>query len=238
MRTGGNPRRKEQTLLPEVPDGGAHRSGARESLEEQTDTLLDLFVGVQHHPPIRVVDQAHRQRAAQLAAPRLVEDAAAQTGSQHVQLRLTHRALETQQQAVVEVGRVVDTVLVEDERVGQGADLQQPVPVGRIASQPRHLQTEHDASVAEPDLGDQLLEALAIPRRGARQSQVGVDDDDALLRPAQSQGALAQGILALGTLAVFEDLSHRRLSHIQVGIAPQVTRGDLGVCLIDHIRTA
>ena len=182
------------------------------------------------------MDQAHRQRAAQLAAPRLVEDAAAQTGSQHVQLSLTHRALETQQQAVVEVGRVVDPVLVEDQRVGQGADLQQPVPVGRIAGQPRHLQTEHDASMAEPNLGDQLLEAFAIARRGARQSQVGVDD--ALLRPAQSQGALAQGILALGTLAVFEDLSHRRLSHIQVGIAPQVTGGDLGVCLIDHIRTA
>ena len=53
-----------------------------------------------------------------------------------MKLRLTHRALESQEQAIVEVARIVDAVLVEDQRLGEGTDLQEPVPVRRIASQP------------------------------------------------------------------------------------------------------
>ena len=133
---GREPRGEEQALLPEVLDGGAHGPGAGEGPEEQPYALLDLQVGIQHHLSVRGVDHAYRQRTAQLAAARLVEQAAAQTSPQHVQLRLAHGALQPQQQAVVEMGRVVDAILVENERVGEGADLQQPVPVGRIARQP------------------------------------------------------------------------------------------------------
>ena len=135
VSAGRKPRRKQQTLLAEVLDSGAHRAGAREGLEEQMHTLLDPLVGVEHHLPVGSVDEADRQRATQLAAPCLVEEAAPQTGSQHMQLRLAHRTLETQQQAVVEVGRIIDAVLIKDEGVREGADLQQPVPVGRIARQ-------------------------------------------------------------------------------------------------------
>jgi len=53
----------------------------------------------------------------QLATPRLVENAAAQPCVQHVQLGLAHRALEPEQQAVIETAWVVDAVLVEDQRV-------------------------------------------------------------------------------------------------------------------------
>ena len=42
---------------------------------------------------------------------------------------------ETEQQAVVEVTGVVQAVLVENERVGQRADLQQAVPIRRAAGQ-------------------------------------------------------------------------------------------------------
>ena len=58
------------------------------------------------------------------------------------------------------------------------ADLQQPVPVGRVARQARDLQPQHDPGAAHADLGDQLLEALAVHRRGARLAEIGVDDDD------------------------------------------------------------
>ena len=92
--------------------------------------------------------------------------------------------------------------------------------------------------MCEPDLGHQLLKAFAIAARGAGQPQVGVDDDNALLRPAQGHGTLTQSILALGAFPVFEDLPYRRLPHIQVGIAPQVIGGDFRVRLADHTRTA
>jgi hypothetical protein len=54
----------------------------------------------------------------------------------HVQLGFAHGPLEAEQQAVVEVRGIVDAILVEDEGVGERADLQQPVPVGRVAGEP------------------------------------------------------------------------------------------------------
>jgi len=51
--------------------------------------------------------------AVQLAPARLVQDAAAPAGSQHVQLGFAHRSLQAEEQAVVEVRRIVETVLIE-----------------------------------------------------------------------------------------------------------------------------
>ena len=216
-----------------------HRTGAGEGLEQQPHGLLDLLVGIEHHPPAGIVDQAHRQAAAQLAAARLVQEPAAQARPQHMQLRLAHRSLEAEQQPVVEVRRVVDPVLVQDQRVGQRADLEQPVPVGRVARQPRDLQPQHDPGAAQPDLGHQPLKAGAVHRRGPRLAEIRVDHDDALPRPAEGHGALAQRVLTLSALGVLDHLPHRRLPHVQVRLALEVTDGDLGVRIGRHgLRSA
>jgi hypothetical protein len=117
--------------------------------------------------PAGVVDQPDRERHLQLAAAGLGQLAAAQPRADEVQLGLRHGALEPEQQAVVEVGGVIEAVLVADQRVGQRADLQQPVPVGVVARQPGDLQAEHDPRVAQADRGHQVLEALAVGRRRA-----------------------------------------------------------------------
>ena len=139
---------KEQPLLPEKLDRGMERPGAGEGGKEQPHALLHLRVGVEDHPPGAVVHQAHRQPAAQLAAAGFVENAATQARPQDVQLRLAHRPLQPEQQAVVEVRRIVDAVFVEDQGVGQRADLEQAVPVGRVARQARDLQPQHDPGAA------------------------------------------------------------------------------------------
>jgi hypothetical protein len=121
---------------------------------------------------------------------------------QHMQFGLAHGALEPQQESVVEVSRVVHPVLIEDQRVGDGADLEQPMPVRRIARQARDFQPEHDPGVPDTDLGHQALEALAICRRSPGLSEVRVNHDDPLLRPSQGDCPLAQTVLALGALGV------------------------------------
>jgi hypothetical protein len=55
-------------------------------------------------PPLT---QADRQRKAQLSLLRLVKLAALEAPSQKMEFGLRHRSFETQQQAVVEVARVV-----------------------------------------------------------------------------------------------------------------------------------
>ena len=55
------------------------------------------------------------------------------------------------------LGRV-ETVFVEDERVGGGADLQQSMPVDVVSGKARYLEAEHDTGMAEADLGHQMAE--------------------------------------------------------------------------------
>ena len=105
-----------------------------------------------------------------------------------MQFGLAHGALEPEQQPVVEVGRVIEPVLVADQRARHGADLQQPVPVGVVAGQPGDLQAQHDPGAAHADLGDQTLEAFPVGGRGAGLALVGVDGDD---RSAGQPSAIA-----------------------------------------------
>ncbi len=53
-----------------------------------------------------------------------------------MKLHFRKGALHIQQQAVVKIGRIIDTILVKYQGVGNGADLQQSSPVSIVACQP------------------------------------------------------------------------------------------------------
>ena len=87
--------------------------------------------------------------------------------------------------------RVVDTVLVKNEGVGERADLEQTVPVGRVAGESRDLEPKDNPRTSHAHVGHQPLKTLPLHCRSTRQSEVGINDDDALCRPTQSHRALA-----------------------------------------------
>ena len=175
--------RKQKSSLTEGLDHATGRTNTAEGLEEELDTFLDLLIRVADRLLLGVVDEPDRQRAWQLAAARFVQDGALQTGPQHMQFGFAHRALQPEQKAVVEVGRVVNSIFIEDERIAERADLQQPMPVGAVPRQPGNLQAEHDARLSQTHLGYQLLEAFAIDGRGTGLPQIAVDDNDPLEGP-------------------------------------------------------
>jgi IstB-like ATP binding protein len=150
-----------------------------------------------------------------------------------VELRLAHRPLEAEEEAVVEVARVIQAVLVADERVGEGADLEQAVPVGRAAREAADLEAEHDPDLAEADRGDEAREALAVAV-GTRAPEIAVDHDDPVGRPAERDRSLAQRVLALGALGVLEHLAERALPDVQVRMTHEVAGADLAVLLRVH----
>jgi hypothetical protein len=45
--------------------------------------------------------------------------------------------------------------------------------------------------------------------------------------PAERHGAVAERILAFGALGILDDLSQRRLPHMEIRLAAQVTWGNL-----------
>src|SRR6266403_926859 len=88
-------------------------------------------------------------------------------------------------------------------------DLQQPMPVGRVARQSRYLQPQHDSGSSQADLGNQPLKALPVGGGSSRLSEIAVKDDDAILGPAQCDGLLAQSVLAFSAFAILEHLAQR-----------------------------
>jgi hypothetical protein len=104
---------------------------------------------------------------------------------QDVQLGFAHGALESQQQAIVVIGRVVDAILVGQQRAEDAAQLQELVPVLVRACQPAHLQAEDDTDMVQADLREQVLKAEAAFRRLAAAPLVFIDDFHPVLRPAQ-----------------------------------------------------
>ncbi len=146
-----------------------------------------------------------------------------------MELRLAHCPLQAEQQPVVEGGRLIDAILVEDQRAAQGAQLDEAVPIGRVAGQSGDLQAHDDAGPAQGNLADEALEAVARGRACTGFAEVVVDHMDPFGRPARRHGAIAQSILTLGALNVLGDLAQGRLADVEIGIAGQVVGGDLEI---------
>ena len=163
----------------------------------------------------------------QLAALGLVDQAPLQAVPHREQLELAHRPLQSQQQAVVAVRRVVDAVLVAQEGAEQGAQLQQVVPVLGGPGQPAHLQAQDQADVPERHLGEQPLEPGPVFGPPAALALVLVDDHDPGARPAQGDGVVGQGVLPGLRLGVLQDLLRGGLPDVHDGRPVQVTRQDL-----------
>ena len=166
--------------------------------------------------------QSHRQGYRQLPTPRLIQKPSAQPRVQKVQLRFAHRAFHPQEQPVVEVVRIVQAVFVENQRLAQGADLQQAMPVGAVARQARDFQPQDDPRPAQTHLRDEFLKPFPVGGVRPRLTQVAVDHVDALHRPAQRHGPLAQGILAFRAFRILKDLPHGRLPHVEISVTLQM----------------
>ena len=88
---------------------------AIELVEDQPYHLLSLLVGVEGQPAAGFAHIADRRVVEQLATAGLVQSPLVHSEEQEVQLGLAHDALQTQEQTVVEVGRVVQTIVVAQE---------------------------------------------------------------------------------------------------------------------------
>ena len=75
--------------------------------------------------------------------------------------------------------RLVDPVLVDDDRSDETAELDQRMPVPAIARQAGSLDREHRAGASLTDRRQQAFETRATDAR-ARTTEIVVDDDDLL----------------------------------------------------------
>src|SRR5262249_35219191 len=88
------------------------------------------------------------------------------------------------------------------------------MPVPARSCQARHLNTEHDSDVAEPNLRDQPLKAKAAFDARARSPEIIVNDHDGLARPPKLKRPIGQRVLQPRRLLMTLNLLHRGLADV------------------------
>ena len=151
-----------------------------------------------------------------------------------MQFGLAHGALEAQEEPVIVLTRIVDAVLIDDEGVGEGANLDEAVPVAVVAREPGDLQAQDGASLTQAHRGHEVLEAVAARSRNTGVCLILVDDADLLGRPAQIAGALGQIVLARGAAPVLTDLGERGLPDVDQGWPREVVRAQFSAGEVDR----
>ncbi len=109
---GMEPARERNSLLLKEPYRLHGAASSLEGIEDQPDCSLHLGVGIEVDCSASPVDETDRRPHFELAAPCLVELAAAHACLEDVQFGLAHGALEPEQQPVIEAGRIVRSVML------------------------------------------------------------------------------------------------------------------------------
>jgi hypothetical protein len=131
-----------------------------------------------------------------------------------VSLELAHLAADPEHHAIRGRGRVVDPVLVRDQRRRPAEQVHEVVPVGVVAGQPRHLEAHQDPHLGPRHRSDEPREARPRLRRGAASPLVLVEDHDLPFAPPQCPSLIGGAVLPPPALHVLPHLPGRGLADV------------------------
>jgi hypothetical protein len=198
--------------------------------KHSADGFNDRFVWVKQDFTIRFARyKSYGQPPAQLPARRLAAPSAIQARPQHVQLRFAHCPFQPQQQAVVEQRRMIKAISIGNQRIRKTSQFDEPMPVGVISRQTRDLQSQYEPDTPQRHIGSELGKTGTSSSARARQSEIGINDQDLFSRPSEFASALRQLVLPACRFPIVLDLTGARLAQINNGQPRQMAGGDLGV---------
>ena len=119
--------------------------------------------------------------------------------------------LSPSKQTVVEQRRMIDAVGIADQRVGEAGEIDEAMPIGIVARKARHFEAEHEPDVGERHLGGETRKAGSCNRAGAGKAEVLVDDENAIVGPAELARFAGKRILPLRRFAIVLDLARRSI---------------------------
>src|ERR1700693_3438044 len=177
------PTRKAKAQLLEALDHAVRAALSFEQFKDRSNGALHFLVRIECNLVV-VKNQTNWQGEVQLTLLRFVELATVEARADDVQLCLGERALHAEHKAVVELGRVVTAVLVDYQRAGDGAQLEQAMPILVRSCKPRRFQREDGPDLPHCHIADQRLEILAICRSGSGLAEIPVEDPNLFRTPA------------------------------------------------------
>ena len=155
-----------------------------ELLQDQAYYLLDLLVGIELQFAVRPDDVARGRLPQPFAATAPIQPTGLHPLLELVQFEASHEALDRQEHPIVEVMWMIQSVLVGEQGVEGGADLDQPATVLVFTGQAVDLEAEDQADVAQGDLREQPGEIVAADGAGTGAALVAIEDANAFRRPA------------------------------------------------------
>ena len=131
-----------------------------------------------------------------------VEQPALQSIPHRVKFHFAHDSLQSKQQAVIRIIRVVYAVFVSQECFEQPTQFKQMMPVLRRTSQAAHFKACNDADMVHRHFSQQPLKPRTMLRAFPTPPLILINHQYALRRPAQCLRMLDQGVLTLAGLAM------------------------------------
>jgi hypothetical protein len=107
-----------------------------EFAEQHADRAGDALVRVNFNPSGLVPAVAGRQGEPQLASASFTVPGLDAALAQQAELVLRHRSLQAKQKPIVDQPRIVNPVGINDQRPGQGTEVNEVVPIPAVAGQP------------------------------------------------------------------------------------------------------
>jgi len=166
------------------------------------------------HPGIRIdvdpivadlyIADGHREE--ELATTSLLFESLQRPLPKNRELQFAHRALHAEQQTIVWVTRIVNAVLIHNDRADQTTELDQGMPVTPVTSQSRHLDGKDRPDPTFANRRQQPLKAGSADA-GSRTAKIVVNHNDVF--PAQVSRTVRKTILTAAALVIMQQLIHR-----------------------------
>ena len=112
-----------------------------------------------------------------------------------MQARLAHDPGQAKQRPVVVGAGIVETLAIGDDDAEERAPIEELMPIAIVAGGPGGVEAYDRARMARSDLGGQLPEARPLDGPGSGFAQILINDMHALMRPAESDGAVDEAVL-------------------------------------------
>ena len=102
--------------------------------------------------------EPHGQAAPQFAACGFIANSTFESGAEDMKFCFRHDALQSEHQPIIKKRRMIETIAISDQSVGDAAEIEEAIPVSIVARQARDFEAEHDADMSRAQL----------PRSGVR----------------------------------------------------------------------
>jgi len=168
------------------------------------DRLLDAAIGIQLDATTRGPAQTDWQQDPQLASASFLTNRFQGPLAEQIQFEFTHGAFEAQEESVVNQGRIVDTIRIDNDGAHHAAQLDQVMPITTVPREPRGFETKDRPDLSRADFRHESLESGSLRQARPGTAEILINDDD-LLKP-QRAGVVDQSILPPLTFLIVDDL--------------------------------